>query len=184
MVSLLIYHQSLSIKRLCSIFILQVLTRLLDNQYIFTSHWQTGYVVRLIPITSLLLSISILGPYFYPMKVCQNSKAAAGIQSFNKPRQVFSCFSQLTSYSHTATKWIRRELCHIMSIVVEDWPILSLRVAMLARDSIIYFIVIFGLCASMEGLLILTSTICYFLACLTLDIISNVNPTFSFDVST
>jgi hypothetical protein len=54
---------------------------------------------------------------------------------------------------------------------------------MLARDSIIYFIVIFGLCASIEGLLVLTSTICYSLACLLLDIVSNVDTTFILNVS-
>ena len=55
---------------------------------------------------------------------------------------------------------------------------------MLARVSIIYFIVIFSLYAIIEGLLVLTSTICYFLACITLDIVSNVDATFIFNVST
>jgi hypothetical protein len=64
-----------------------------------------AYVVRLIAVAPILLSISILGPHFYPLKVCQNSKAIAGIQSLNGPSwQVFSYFSQLASYSHTATK--------------------------------------------------------------------------------
>ena len=49
---------------------------------------------------------------------------------------------------------------------------LLIRVAILARDSIIYFIVIFGPCASIKGLLVLTLTICYFLACLTFNIVS------------
>ena len=44
---------------------------------------------------------------------------------------------------------------------------------MLARDSIVYFIVIFGLCVGIEGLFILTLTICYFLACITFDIVHN-----------
>ena len=54
---------------------------------------------------------------------------------------------------------------------------------MLARDSIVYFIVIFGLCASIEGLLILTSTVCHLLVCLTLDIVSDDNPAFPVQVS-
>jgi hypothetical protein len=78
------------------------------------------WVVRLMPVAQILLSISVLGLYFYPLKVRQNSKAAVGIQSHSGPWQVFSCFSQLTSCSHTATKCIRRELPHIMSTVVED----------------------------------------------------------------
>jgi len=61
-------------------------------------------VVRLIPIAPILLLISVLGLHFYLLKVRQNSKAAAGIQSLNGSWQVFSCFSQLTSYSHTAMK--------------------------------------------------------------------------------
>jgi hypothetical protein len=63
-----------------------------------------AYVVRLIPVAQMLLSIEVLGLHFYPLKVCQNSKATAGIQSFSEPWQVFSCFSQLTSYSHTANE--------------------------------------------------------------------------------
>ena len=59
--------------------------------------------------------------HFYRLKVRQNSKAAAGIQSLNGLWQVFSCFSQLTSCSHTAIKWIRRELHHIMPTVIKDW---------------------------------------------------------------
>jgi hypothetical protein len=55
---------------------------------------------------------------------------------------------------------------------------------MLARDSVIYFIVIFGLCASIEGLLVLTSIICYFLACLTLEIVESIDLAFAFDVAT
>jgi hypothetical protein len=46
---------------------------------------------------------------------------------------------------------------------------------MLARDSIVYFIVILGLCASVRGLLVLTSTVRYLLACLILDIVSNID---------
>jgi hypothetical protein len=61
-----------------------------------------AYVVRLIPVLLIWLSTSILGPHFYLLKVCQNSKAAADIQSLNEPWQVFSCFSQFTSCSHTA----------------------------------------------------------------------------------
>jgi hypothetical protein len=61
-------------------------------------------VVRLIPIAPILLLISVLGLHFYLLKVRQNSKAAAGTQSLNGSWQVFSCFSQLTSYSHTAMK--------------------------------------------------------------------------------
>ena len=63
-----------------------------------------AYVVCLIPVVSILLSICVLGLHFYPLKVRQNSKAATGTQSLNEPWQVFSCFSQLTSCSHTATK--------------------------------------------------------------------------------
>jgi hypothetical protein len=61
-------------------------------------------VVRLIPAPQILLSISVLGLHFYPLKVRQNSTAAAGTQSLNEPWQVFSCFSQLTSCSRTATE--------------------------------------------------------------------------------
>jgi hypothetical protein len=46
---------------------------------------------------------------------------------------------------------------------------------MLARDSIVYFIITFGLCAPEFGLLALTSTVGYFLACLLMDIISAVD---------
>jgi hypothetical protein len=77
-------------------------------------------VVRLIPVAQILLSISILGLYCYSLKVRQNSKVAAGIQSLNGPWQVFSCFSQLTSCSHTAIKRIRRELHHTMPTVIKD----------------------------------------------------------------
>jgi hypothetical protein len=63
-----------------------------------------AYVVRLIPVAQILLSISVLGLHFYPLKVRQNSKAATGIQSLNGSWQVFSCFLQLTSYSHTTIK--------------------------------------------------------------------------------
>jgi hypothetical protein len=38
-----------------------------------------AYLVRLIPVVPILSSISVLGVYFYPLKVRQNSKAAAGI---------------------------------------------------------------------------------------------------------
>jgi hypothetical protein len=61
-------------------------------------------MVRLIHVAQILLSISVLGLYCYYLKVCQNAKAAAGIQSLNGLWQVFSCFSQLTSCSHTAIK--------------------------------------------------------------------------------
>jgi hypothetical protein len=54
---------------------------------------------------------------------------------------------------------------------------------MLARDSIVYFIVIFGLCASIEGLLMLTSISCYLLVCLTLDIVANIHLAFHVEVS-
>jgi len=77
--------------------------------------------VCLITVTLILFSISVLGLHFYFLKVHQNFTAAAGTQSLNESWQVFSCFSQLTNYSHTAIKWIKRELCHIMSMVVEDW---------------------------------------------------------------
>jgi hypothetical protein len=63
-----------------------------------------AYVVHLILVAPILLSICVLGLHFYLLKVRQNSKAAAGIQSLNEPWQVFSCFSQLTSCSHTAMK--------------------------------------------------------------------------------
>ena len=62
-----------------------------------------AYVVRLIPVVSILLSICVLGLHFYPLKVRQNLKEAAGTQSLNEPWQVLSCLSQLTS-SHTAMK--------------------------------------------------------------------------------
>jgi hypothetical protein len=61
-------------------------------------------------------------------------------------------------------------------MIVENLFIYFLfRVAMLARDSIVYFIVILGLCASVRGLLVLTSTVRYLLACLILDIVSNID---------
>jgi hypothetical protein len=44
-----------------------------------------AYVVRLIPVAQIWLSIGVLGLHFYPLKVHQNSKAAAGIQSLNEP---------------------------------------------------------------------------------------------------
>jgi hypothetical protein len=97
-------YQSLGIKQPCSILKLQPLARLLDKQYIFESLYRMAYVVRLIPVMPILLSTGVLGPHFYPLKVRQNSKAAAGLQSFNEPWQVFSCFSQLTSYSYTANE--------------------------------------------------------------------------------
>jgi len=84
--------------------ILQVPTRLLDIQSIFESHWLVADVVRLIPVVPILLSINVLGLHCYLLKVRQNSKAAAGTQSLNGLWQVFSCSSQLTSYSHTAIK--------------------------------------------------------------------------------
>ena len=131
-------------------------------------------VVRLIPVTLILLSISALGLHFYLLKVRQNSTTSAGAQPLNVPWQLFSCFSQLTSYFRTAIKWIRRELHHVMSTIVRDWALFFLlRVAMLARDSIIYFIVIFGLYACIGRLLVLTSTVRYFLACLMIDILGN-----------
>jgi hypothetical protein len=61
-----------------------------------------AYVVRLIPVALTLLSINVLGLHFCLLKVHQNSTAAAGTQSLNESWQVFSCFSQLTSCSHTA----------------------------------------------------------------------------------
>jgi hypothetical protein len=63
-----------------------------------------AYVVCLIPVAPILLLTGVLGLHFYLLKVHQNSKAAAGFQSLNEPWQVFSCFSQLTSYSHTANE--------------------------------------------------------------------------------
>jgi hypothetical protein len=63
-------YQSLGIKQPCSIHILQVLARLLDKIYIFEFRSRMAYVVRLIPVASILLSISILGLHFYPLKVC------------------------------------------------------------------------------------------------------------------
>jgi hypothetical protein len=54
---------------------------------------------------------------------------------------------------------------------------------MLARDSIVYFIVIFGLCTSIGGSLVLTPTICYFLACF-MDIVENTNYNVTFNIST
>jgi hypothetical protein len=47
-------------------------------------------VVRLIPVVSILLSICVLGLHFYPLKVRQNYKAAAGTHPLNEPWQVFS----------------------------------------------------------------------------------------------
>jgi Tfp pilus assembly protein PilV len=63
-----------------------------------------AYVVRLITVALIIFSISVLGLHFYLLKVRQNSTAAAGTQSLNESWQVFSCFSQLTSCSHTAIK--------------------------------------------------------------------------------
>jgi hypothetical protein len=61
-------------------------------------------VVRPIPVAQIWLSISVLGLHFYLPKVHHNSTAAAGTKLINEPWQVFSCFSQFTSCSHTATK--------------------------------------------------------------------------------
>ena len=97
-------YRSLGIKQSCSILILQVPTRLLGNQYIFKSHYRMAYVVCLILVVSILLSICVLGLHSYLLKVCQNYQAATGTQSLNEPWQVFSCFSQLTSCSHTTMK--------------------------------------------------------------------------------
>jgi hypothetical protein len=44
-----------------------------------------AYVVRLIPVAPILLSTGVLGLRFYPLKVRENSKATAGIQSLNGP---------------------------------------------------------------------------------------------------
>jgi hypothetical protein len=55
---------------------------------------------------------------------------------------------------------------------------------MLARDSIVYFIVIFGLCASIGGLLVLTLTLHYFVACLAMDILTSVDDNIPFGVTT
>jgi hypothetical protein len=85
MVSLLIYYQSFGIKQPCSDLILQIPTRLLGNQHIFESHHRMAYVVRLIPVAPILLSTGVLGLRFYPLKVRENSKATAGIQSLNGP---------------------------------------------------------------------------------------------------
>jgi hypothetical protein len=63
-----------------------------------------AYVVRLIFVAPILLSICVLGLHFCPLKVHYNSKAAAGIPSLSVPWQVFLCFLQLTSCSHTAMK--------------------------------------------------------------------------------
>jgi hypothetical protein len=95
---------NLGIKHPCSGLILQVPTRLLESQYSFEFYCHMAYVVCLIPVAPILLLTGVLGLHFYPLKVRQNSKAAAGFQSLNEPWQVFSCFSQLTSYSHTAIK--------------------------------------------------------------------------------
>jgi hypothetical protein len=54
---------------------------------------------------------------------------------------------------------------------------------MLARDSIVYFIIIFGLCASIGGFLALNSTVHYFLACLVIDILEGVDLIIIFDVT-
>ena len=114
-----------------------------------------AYVVHLIPVALILLSINVLGLHFYLLKVHQNSTAAAGTQSLNESWQVFSYFSQLTSCSHTAIEWIRCELHYIMSMVVKDGTFcFSLsRVAMLAHDSIVYFIISFSLCALALGVI-------------------------------
>jgi hypothetical protein len=92
----------LGIKQPCSDLILQVPTRLLDNQYIFEALAWMAYVVRLIPPGLILLSISVLGLCFYLLKVHQHSTAAAGTQSLIESWQVFSYFSWLTSCFHTA----------------------------------------------------------------------------------
>ena len=134
---------------------LPVSTRLLSTHwYIFKALFRIDYVVRLITITLILLSISVLGLHFYLLQVHHNSTAAAGTQSLNESWQVFSYFSWLTSCSHTTIKWIRRELHYMMSTIGKDWTsFLLLRVAMLTCDSIVYFIIIFGLCASALGVI-------------------------------
>ena len=95
---------NLGIKQPCSGLILQIPTRLLGIHYILASRCLVAYVVRLIPVVSILLSICVLGLHCYSLKVRQNYQAAAGTQSLNEPWQVFSCFSHLTSCSHTAIK--------------------------------------------------------------------------------
>jgi hypothetical protein len=53
---------------------------------------------------------------------------------------------------------------------------------MLARDSIVYFIIIFGPCV--RGLLTLTSTVHHFLACLIMDILGNIDDNITIEVTT
>jgi hypothetical protein len=55
---------------------------------------------------------------------------------------------------------------------------------MLARDSIVYFIIIFGLCALALGVIGTNFDCSLFLACLLMDIVSNVDESITIQVST
>ena len=70
----------------------------------------------------------------------------AGSMDWNELWQVFSCFLLLISYSHFANKWIKRKLLHFS--IYAGWSAaarLLPRINVLARDSIAYAIIVFGL---------------------------------------
>jgi hypothetical protein len=78
---------------------------------------------------------------------CAPNPASACCHLLNEPwLQVFSCFLQLTSCFHIAIKWIGRELLHLLYTLAEILKHLPLRITVLARDSIAYFVIICGLC--------------------------------------
>jgi len=143
-----------------------------------------AWVVCLILVAQILLSISVLGLYCYSLKVRQNSKAAAGIQSLNGLWQVFSCFSQLTSCSHTAIKWIGHELHHMMPTVIKDWTFFSAQSChacpWLYRLLYRHFR---SVCPSIWGLLVLTSAVRHFLACLVMEILETTDYNIAIDVT-
>jgi hypothetical protein len=74
------------------------------------------WCVTIMPTATLYWS-NILGSRFYRLKVCRKPPPLAAL---NEPLlQVFSYFSRLTSYAHTAVKWIGRELLPFLPTISE-----------------------------------------------------------------
>ena len=83
---------------------------------------------------------------------CLPNFAPACWHLLNKPwLQLFSCFSLPTSCAHTAIKWIGREPLHLLYTLAKVLRHLPLRITVLARDSIAYFVIICGLCMLLPG---------------------------------
>ena len=140
-------YWSLGIKQPCSGLILPVPTRLLAIHYISECHWRMAYVVCLIRVVPILLSTSVLGLHFCLLKVRQNSKAAAGIQSLNGHGRCSHASHSLQVILIPQTNESDVS-CAISCLQLSKIKLFCflLRVAMLARDSIVYYIVIFGPC--------------------------------------